>query len=186
MLMLACGGGEDRSGASVGAASSVDSIFSPEESLRRFRAGLDTAAGLRGGEASPEALAQRWIRAVESHDTLAIRRLVLDRAEFAWLYYPSSRFSAGPFHQPPDLLWFLFQQNGEKGIVRVLRRLGGTDLDYVGLTCPREPRIEGENRIREYCAVRRVVGGDTLSQVLFGGIIERGGRFKFISYTNQF
>ena len=34
--------------------------------------------------------------------------------------------------QEPGLVWFLTTQNGEKGIVRALRRVGGRDLGYVG------------------------------------------------------
>jgi hypothetical protein len=32
----------------------------------------------------------------------------------------------------------------------------------------------------------RAPDGDTTTQRWFGSIIERGGRFKFVSYTNQF
>ena len=168
------------------AAAHVDSILPPHEALRRFRTGLaEPAAGLGGGERSIDSLVARWAGAVASHDTGTIRRLLLNRPEFAWLYYPSSPFAGPPYYQPPDLVWFQFQVNGEKGIVRVLRRLGGSDLRLRGVTCAEAPKVQGDNRIWERCMVRREVEGDTVSQRLFGGIIERDGRFKFISYSNE-
>lgn len=174
-------------GAAPEAAAVVDSIHPPEISLARFRDGLaPPPPALPGGESSIEALTARWIVAVESHDTAMIRRLVLDRAEFAWLYYPASAFSREPLYQPPELLWFRLQAGSEKGIVRVLRRLGGTDMGYRGVACPTPPRIEGPNRIWEYCEVRRDEAGEVRSAILFGGILERAGRFKFISYANEY
>ena len=165
----------------------VDTIHPPEISLARFREGLaPPAESLPGGESSIETLTARWVAAVESHDTATIRRLVLDRAEFAWLYYPASAYSRRPLYQPPELVWFRLQAGSEKGIVRVLRRLGGTDMGYRSVACPAPPRLEGTNRIWEYCEVRRAEAGEVRSAMLFGGILERAGRFKFISYANQY
>ncbi|HEU4830278.1 MAG TPA: hypothetical protein VFT04_13885 [Gemmatimonadales bacterium] len=169
------------------AASHVDTVHAPEVALHRFREGLaEPAVPLSGGATDIETLAARWVDAVEAHDTTTIRQLVLDRAEFAWVYYPASAFSRRPLYQPPGLFWFRLQANSEKGITRVLRRLGGSDMAYRGVECTRPPRVEGENRIWEYCAVRRADAGTIRSDILFGGILERAGRFKFISYGNQF
>ena len=165
----------------------VDTVHPPEVSLQRFRAGLvEPADPLGDGEASLEALAGGWVAAVETNDTATLRRLVIDRAEFAWLYYPASAFSHRPLYQPPELVWFRLQANSEKGIVRVLRRLGGSDMKFRGVECPSPPRIEDRNRIWEYCGVRRDEAGVIRTDILFGGILERSGRFKFISYANQY
>jgi hypothetical protein len=182
-----CEGGGPPVAAQVSTAGAqVDTVFPVEDALRRFRADVpDAPAGLRGGEPSVEALVDRWVDAVESHDTATVRRLVLDRSEFAYLYYPTSPFSREPYYQPPELVWFQFQANSEKGIMRVLRRLGGSELRYVGVECPEPPTTQGGNRIRERCVVLRLAGADTVSQGLFGGIIERDARFKFITYANQ-
>ena len=186
LAVAGCEGGNPAVAAQVStAAVQVDTVFPVEDALRRFRADLLDPSGLRNGEPSVEALVERWVDAVESHDTATVRRLVLDRSEFAYLYYPTSPFSREPYYQPPELVWFQFQANSEKGIVRVLRRLGGSELRYVGVECPEPPKSQGGNRVRERCVVLRAAGADTVSQVLFGGILERGARFKFISYANQ-
>src|SRR5687767_14879403 len=73
--------------AQTGATVQVDTVFPVEDALRRFRATTpDAASALRGGEPSIETLVERWVAAVESHDTATVRRLVLDRSEFAYLY----------------------------------------------------------------------------------------------------
>lgn len=164
----------------------VDSILPPAVALERFRAGGSPVRALEGGEASIGALVAAWVAAIETEDTTAIRRLLVDRAEFAWLYYPESQFARRPLYQPPEILWMRIQVESEKGIVRVLRRLGGSTLGYRAVRCPGPPRVEGANRLHEYCAVERVIGGDTVPEVLFGGILERGGRFKFLGYGTRF
>jgi hypothetical protein len=164
----------------------VDTVHAPEVALVRFRESLAEAETLTGGESSVEGLVARWVAAVETQDTSTLRQLVIDRAEYAWLYYPASTFSRRPLYQPPEIFWFRLQASSEKGIVRVLRRLGGSSMNYRGVRCPRPPRIEGANRIWEYCAVQRSEGSVLRSDILFGGILEREGRFKFIGYGNQY
>ena len=46
--------------------------------------------------------------------------------------------------------------------------------------------VAGANRIHEYCEVRYLIGETMATGVLFGGIIERDGAFKFVSYSNQY
>jgi hypothetical protein len=186
-MIGACEGPNGAAATPPAPAAVVDTVHPPGVSLQRFRDGLaEPANPLGNGEASLEGLAAVWAAAVATHDTATLRRLVIDRAEFAWLYYPASAFSHRPLYQPPELLWFRLQANSEKGIVRVLRRLGGSDMNVRGVECPGSPRIEGQNRIWEYCEVRREEGGAIRTDLLFGGILERAGRFKFISYANQF
>jgi hypothetical protein len=75
---------------------------------------------------------------------------------------------------------------GSKGLNRALARYGGRPLRAVGHTCPDSPQQEGENLIRHGCSIRRVdEKGDTVGTSLFGAILERDGRFKFISYANR-
>jgi hypothetical protein len=186
-LFAACEHANGVGAAPLASQAVIDTVHPPEVALQRFREGLgEPAVALVGGAASLDALAERWAGAVQTHDTATIRQLVLDRAEFAWLYYPTSAFSRRPLYQPPELFWFRLQAGSEKGIVRVLRRLGGGDLNLHGLECATPPRMEGKNRIWEYCAVRREEHGELRSDMLFGGILEREGRFKFISYANQY
>lgn len=165
----------------------VDSVHPPAVALERFRKGLTgPVESLTHGASSVESLTARWVAAVEAHDTTTLRQLVIDRAEFAWLYYPASPFARGPLAQSPELVWLRLQGNSEKGIVRVLRRLGGSDMRYRSVACRRAPKTEGEQLLWEYCEVRRGEGSGDRAEVLFGGILEHEGRFKFVSYANQF
>lgn len=158
----------------------VDSIFPPEEAMRRFRAGLPEVDSLSGGAASRDELVRRFVRAVEKQDTSELRTLLLNRAEFAYLYFPTSRFARPPLRTDPALLWFQMQMNSEKGIVRLLRRKGGTDAGFRGHTCEDAPVVEGENRLWERCAVQVADGDDRW----FGTVIERRGRYKMVGYAN--
>ena len=44
---------------------------------------------------------------------------------------------------------------------------------------------EGDNVVYAPCVVRLVIQSDTVEQRLFGAIIERHGRFKFVSLANR-
>lgn len=159
----------------------VDSIFPPEEAMRRFRAGLHEVDSLSGGATSRDELVHRFVRAVETQDTAELRTLLINRAEFAYLYFPTSRFARPPLRTDPALLWFQMQMNSEKGIVRLLRRHGGADAGFRGHTCENAPVVEGENRLWERCTVRLADGGEDR---WFGTVIERGGRYKMVGYAN--
>lgn len=159
----------------------VDSSMTPEEALRRFREGLPEPRALSGGAPTREALVRRFVEAVEAHDTAALRSVVLNRAEYAYLYYPTSPEAA----MRPDLAWFLGQQNSEKGIVRLLRRGGGTGMRYIRHTCEPTPRQEGENRVWDRCLVTFTQGADTTTIRMFGSVVERGGEHKLVSYAND-
>ena len=163
----------------------VDSALPIKEALRRFRQGLPRPEGLRGGEASRDALVRAFVGALERRDTAAMRRLVLDRAEFGWLYYPSSPMSKPPYELPPDILWLQLQGQSEKGASLLLSERAGQPLGYAGYGCAVD-RIEGQNRIHARCLLRRTIApGDTIAEPLFGLIVERSGRFKFVSYANK-
>ncbi|HEX8452934.1 MAG TPA: hypothetical protein VF647_12610 [Longimicrobium sp.] len=158
----------------------VDSIFPPAEAMRRFRAGLPEVDSLSGGATSRGELVRRFVRAVETQDTAELRTLLMNRAEFAYLYFPTSRFARPPLRTDPALLWFQMQMNSEKGIVRLLRRHGGADAGFRGHECEDAPVAEGENRLWERCTVRLAEGEDRW----FGTVIERGGRYKMVGYAN--
>lgn len=181
LLLPACGA----PGAAPSATAAVDSALPSGQALRRFREGLPEVRELSGGAESREALVRRWVRALEEQDTAALRALVLSPAEFAWLYHPELPAGSPAARMRPEVLWLLVQQNSEKGIVRVVRRLGGRPLGYLGHTCPAPAVRQGASRLWEGCAVTRAAApGDTAAQRLFGSIVERGGRFKFVSYAN--
>ena len=164
------------------AGGTVDSILPVAEALARFRDGLDRVDTLRHAATSREALVDRWAQAVAASDTAALNALLLDRAEFAWLYYPGSRMSLPPYEAPPGLLWGQLLASSNEGAAQVLRRLGGGPFRVTELRCPAPPVTEGRNRLHERCDVR--VGAERGVTRLFGTILERDGRFKFLGYAN--
>lgn len=165
----------------------IDSALPIDTLLARFRATLpDTPTTLAGGESSPERLTQALLGALTAQDTATIRRLVLSRSEFAWLYYPHTRYTKRPYELGPELLWIQVSENSEKGIVRLLRRYGGSSLRFERLACPDSATIEGPNTITGPCQVT-FAAADSSARTLqiFGSIIAREGRHKFVSYANE-
>jgi hypothetical protein len=166
----------------------VDSIFPVDEELRRFRKALggDSALVFSGGSPSREALVQRFIRALAAADTNEFRTMVVHGREFADLYYPVSPYSRAPYHQPPQLAWSLIQNPSADGLTKLLRTMSGKPITYVGLKC--DPKVLYEGRVTRYagCLVRIAdAKGDTTTRLMFGSIVELGGVYKFLSYTNR-
>lgn len=189
LLLLAssaCGRGEAREGTPPPAAP-VDSARATREALARFRAETPgTAAELGGAFATDrDTLVARVVRALERADTLAFEPMAVNRAEFAYLYYESNPQSRPPYELPPELMWMQMLEHNRKGVLRALDRFGGKPLGLRGYACEGEER-QGENRVFTGCILRlRPEGGDTVSIRLFGAIIERGGRYKVLSYAND-
>ena len=153
--------------------------------MRRFRENLPVVSALENAEPTRDSLVRRFVGAVERSDTTALRGMVMTRAEFAHLYFPTSPHARPPAQQPPALVWFLHTRNSEKGVGRVLDRFGGRRVGLRGYTCASAPRVEAENRIWDDCQLHIGTGGDTATVRLFGGVIERDGRFKMLSYSND-
>jgi hypothetical protein len=166
----------------------VDSIRPLEEDLRRFRVGIPVApSGFTGGAPSREALVRRFLDALARLDTAALTAMALTRAEFAYLTYPSSPYTRPPYRQSPEIVWLLLRAEHEKGMTRLVPRLGRQRAEYVGHDCDPEPLREGENRLWRNCRVRLAVGGGAArDRQLFGVIIERQGQFKFANYRTEF
>jgi len=165
----------------------VDSVRSLEEDLRRFRADIPNAPGrFSGGAPSQDALVRQFLDALARSDTAALSRMALSRAEFAYLTYPSSPYTRPPYRQSPEIVWLLLRAEHEKGLTRLLRRLAGARIEYLGHQCDPEPLREGENRLWRGCRVRvRIGAGPPEYRRLFGVIIERDGEFKFASYRTD-
>jgi hypothetical protein len=166
----------------------IDSILPIQEQLRRFRADLpDTLRDFEGGESSRDALVRSFARSLEVSDTAALLRLTISRAEFAWLVYPDSPLSERPYQQAPDVAWMRHAAASGAGLGRLLDRLGGMELRLQSWSCLDEPGEEGANTVWRDCGVRfgtTQVRQQTLR--LFSSIIERNGRFKILSYANDF
>jgi hypothetical protein len=177
----ACGPGEQPGGRET----VVDSAVSIDTLLARFRHGLDHPAELTGGAGSLDALLRAFAAAVERRDSSAFAALAITRAEFAWLYYPFIPEAAPPYELEPGMMWFMIETNSGRGLRALLAERGGRPLGLIDHTC------EGERRFDELtlwgpCTVRRLQApGDTVAEVLFGPVVSRHGRFKFVSYANK-
>lgn len=166
-------------------ATRVDSILPRAEALRRFQAGARQTDSLSGGARSRDALVRMFLTALEARDTARLRALALDRDEFAFLYYPTAPQGLPPYDLTPDLLWFVQQSASDKGLARALATRGGPHLGFDGYRCDTIPSRQGPNVVWGPCVVRHRQGGGMAEERLFGLIIERGGRFKFVSYGNK-
>ena len=169
------------------AGGTIDSIIPLDEALRRFREPLGPAPDtLRHAARSVREVADRWLRAATAADTTALVRLAVDRAEFAWLFYPGTSLAKPPYEMPPSLMWSQFVLNSDDGVRKVLRVLGGTRTELVSLRCPEPPVREGDNTLHENCLVTLRVDGRTLPEVrAFGTILERDGRFKLLGLSSK-
>ena len=132
-------------------------------------------------------LVSSFVGSLESADTAALLRLTISRAEFAYLVFPDSPFSAPPYAQAPDLVWMRHATTSGTGLNRLLARAGGASLGFRSWSCSALPEKQGVNRVWGGCKVRFARGGDTEQTLqLFASIIERQGRFKILSYANAF
>jgi hypothetical protein len=165
----------------------VDSVIPREEALRRFRQGMAPIDSLEGGESSREALVRAFVQALQTTDTTTLRRLILTRREFAYLYYETNPQSLPPYDLSPSLFWFMLEGGSRGGLIKALEGRGGAPLGYLRTRCEGDPVREGENLLYGPCYIVRKQGarGDSLVERLFGPIIERQGRWKFVSYTNK-
>jgi hypothetical protein len=164
----------------------MDSAVPREVALARFQQASGRPTKLEGGAPNRDALVREFLRAVEARDTSALRRLVLSRGEFAWLYYPTSAQGLPPYSLSPELYWFMTVEQSNRGARALLTELGGRRVRYAGYRCEGDSTVEAENTLWGPCLIRSIQrGGDTLSQRLFGPIVGRGGRYKFLSYSNK-
>jgi hypothetical protein len=167
-----------------GAAARTPSTHVRDSLLAQFRAGLGQPTEL-AGPTTRDTLVRQLVDALEASDTAGYFQLALNRAEFAYLYYPTAREALPPYDLDPQTMWFVLEGRSRDDGYTALRELGGRPFRYVSHTCG-APRTEGENTIWGYCRVRRQLSsGRTEDIALFGLIVERHGRFKFVSMANR-
>ena len=167
----------------------VDSILPVDEEIRRFRAAIggQPVSALNDASVSREALVRRFMKALNASDSAELRAMVLNPREFGDLVYPESPYTHPPYRQSPALVWNQIQNPSASGFTRLVRRLGSQPLRYVDHKCDPKPDRNGRNLIWTNCFVRVTSpNGDTTSHRLFGSVIQRDGRFKIVSYKNEF
>ena len=182
---VGCNGSDARAAPASGGRV-VDSALPREEALKRFREKLSAVDSLAGGTTSRDQLVAAYLRALAAADTAALLQLAVTRAEFAWLYYPTTPMGKPPYDMEPGLMWFLHTERSDEGLSKALQVYGGKPMTLVGYDCGPEASHEGENIVYGPCALRwRTTSGDTVAVRLFNQILERGGRFKILSYGNR-
>ena len=166
----------------------IDSILPMEEHERRFREGLPVVTAFTGGEASREALAQRIVEAVSAQDTAALRTVLVNRAEFAWLVFPDHVYRRPPYELDPGTFWMQVQQGSAKGMARLLERHGGRPMQIRELQCERDTLqfVPGPLRAWRGCVLEYQAGDSLLARQLFGTVVQLGGVVKLLGYSNDF
>jgi hypothetical protein len=182
-LVLFAGCGGDAGARDAGTV--VDSLPPRDVALAQFRAGLPEVTGFSGGAPTRDALVREFVRALTSADTAALRQLTLSRAEFGWLYYPSTPQGLPPYDLSPGLLWTMLALHGERGLRHALEGFGGRPARYLAHNCDARVSREGANTVYGPCVVRLALAADTVERRLVGLIVNRGGRFKFVSLANK-
>jgi hypothetical protein len=180
--MASCSGAE----AKPAHAGVVDSVVPRHSAVARFQRVARRVDGLSGGARSRDQLVRRFAAALERRDTVALGSLVMTKSEFAWLYYPSNPEGLPPYSLRPQLMWFMLEARSRQGFHKLMKQRAAKPLRLLAHRCKGEPSRQGENTVWGPCLVlRRGETGDTISERLFGQIIERGGRYKFVSYANK-
>lgn len=181
-LTTACGGAE----ATPRTGGVIDSVLPRDTAIARFQRVLPRVDSLSGGAHSRDELVRRFVAALETRDTASLGSLILNQPEFGWLYYPTHPERLPPYNLTPQLMWFILQGNSNKGYARLLTQRSGQSLGFVGHRCQADSSRQGENTVWGPCVVlRRVKSGEPVAERLFGQIVERGRRYKFVSYANK-
>jgi hypothetical protein len=167
----------------------VDSILPIEEEVRRFTSKLagtpvDT---LLHASPSREALVRRIVRDVAKADSTDLASLAVTPREFIDLVYPSSPYTHPPYRESPSIVWMQIANPSNSGYLRLFRRLGGQAFEYESHTCSAKPERQARNTLWLDCTIRVLnPQHETTTQRWFGTIIERDGRYKVMSFRNQF
>jgi hypothetical protein len=166
----------------------VDTIHPMDTLLARFRQGLTPPPDmeLQNGSSSRDQLVQRFLRAMQDGDTLSLEKMQIDSAEFAWIYFPGSPYSAAPYELPPDYVWFHTRAESGKGLQRARRAMQGKRITFHGYSCNEEAERYGEALIWTGCQLRWTdADGKAWDFRMFGSIMEHRGQFKLVSYANK-
>lgn len=164
----------------------IDSILPIAEQLRRFRTGVAQVDSLAGGFRSRDSLVQAMLAAATAGDTAALIRMQLSRAEYAWLYYPSHIYTAPPYELDPGTFWMMIEGNGDKGLKRLLHHRTGIPMALRDYQCDVSEAVRPPVHEWNQCTLHLTVKRVRSTEQLFGSIVEIGGRYKFVSYANQF
>ena len=160
---------------------STDSKSTVEAELAVFRSDIPAPPAQLAGAPSRDSLLRLFERGLARRDTAGLARLEISRAEFAYLYYPESKLAHPPYELDPQTMWTQIESQRDRGLHRLLEHFGGGKLHIRALDC-RPPEPQRRIIIHE-CSV--MIRRDAAPKQLFGSILERDGRFKFVGYANR-
>lgn len=163
----------------------VDSLFTPEEDLRRFQATVTepVPTKLSGGAASTDALIREYWALLSTGDTLSMSPLVVSRGEYAYLYFPGSTEAANGM--PPAIGWELIVRQSGRGLTRALRIAQAGPSVIKSVTCSDTPRVSGKNTIYGPCGVVITRNGTEQTVWVVKSLIERDGVHKLFGLQNE-
>lgn len=182
-LALTWSGRDTKTSTPIAGSSPAAAAPTIQDELAAFRSGMTAPRSTFAGPPSRDSLVRLFERALARRDTATLSRLELTREEFAYLYYPDSKMSRPPYELGPDMMWMQIQSQSNRGLQRLLANYGGRSLGIRALDC-QPPDRENAVLIHQ-CGVRTKGAPDTTVTQLFGSIIERDGRFKFVGYANR-
>jgi hypothetical protein len=163
----------------------IDSVFTPEENLRRFQATVTAPSGNRvsGGAPSTDALLRRYWALLAAGDTLGMTPLIVSRAEYAYLYFPES--VEGASGMPPAVGWELIVRQSGRGLSRALFQAQRGPAPIVRTICSDEPRVMGKSKLYGPCGV--VIRRDGTEETLWiaKSLLERDGVHKLLGLQNE-
>jgi hypothetical protein len=167
----------------------VDSILPIDEEIRRFKAtiGGEPVSAFAHASASREALVRRIVRDVARGDSVDLASAAVTPREFIDLVYPSSPYTHAPYREAPSVIWMQIANPSNAGFLRLIHRLSGKSFEYESHACDKAAEHQGKNTLWLDCTVRVITPQrETTTQRWFGTIIERDGRYKVMSFRNQF
>jgi hypothetical protein len=177
-----CTGRDAENSAPVAKATPSVAVPTIASQLATFRSGM-TPPGSLAGPSSRDSLVRLFERALAKRDTVALQHLQITREEFAFLYYPDSKMGRPPYELDPDVMWMQIQSQSDRGLRRLVAKYGGGKIRIRGLECLAP---EPQNAVLLHqCGVRTSAVVGSAPGQLFGSIIEREGRFKFVGYANR-
>jgi hypothetical protein len=180
-LALTCSGRDTKTSTPVAGTSASAAVPTIQDELTAFRSGMTVQPRTLDGPPSRDSLVRLFERAVAKGDTTTLSRLQVNREEFAYLYYPDSKMARPPYELGPDMMWMQIQSQSSRGLQRLLAKNRGRRLGIRSLEC--QPPDRQNAVVIHQCGVR--TSTDATPKQLFGSIIERDGRFKFVGYSNQ-
>jgi hypothetical protein len=171
-----------KDGRAANRAPAAHTEYSIEAELAAFRA-LDSSPvpPYLDGPTSIDSLVSQFARSLSRRDTAGLRHLQITRSEFAYLYYPETRLSRPPYELDPATMWTQISSQREAGARRLVAKYGETDFRIRKLVC--QPPDEQNLIVIHQCSV--ATNRDSSPRQLFGSIVERNGRFKFVGLANR-